>query len=89
MMSGTLVSDTFASGLTPFSAIPMSGVRSVQKSAQSPGPTSAMTGTIDARVVQPAAPEAGSQATLERVTHSIREPSLSSRGKSHGAARQA
>ena len=68
MMSGTLVSETFASGLTPFSAIPMSGARSVRKSAQSPGPTSAMTGTIDTRVVQPAAPEAGSQATLERVT---------------------
>lgn len=67
-MSGTLVSDTFASGLTPFPAIPMSGARSVRKSAPSPGPTSAMTGILDSLVMPPAAPEAGSQATLERVT---------------------
>ena len=65
MMSGTLVSDTLASGATPFSsAIPKPGTRSVRKRAQSPDPASAITETIDTRVVS----EAGSQATLERVT---------------------
>lgn len=66
MMSGTLVSDTLPSGPTPFrSAIQMSGTRSVRKRAD---PASAMTETIATRVVPPSASEAGSQATLERVT---------------------
>lgn len=69
MMSGTFVSDTLASGPTPFpSAIPMSGTRSVRKRAHSPDPASAVTETIDIRVVPPTASEASSQATLERVT---------------------
>ena len=66
MMSGTHVSDTLASGPTPFpSAIPMSGTRNVRKRAD---PVSAMTETIDIGVVPPSASETGSQATLERIT---------------------
>lgn len=68
-MSGTLVS-----GTNPFSSIPRSGTRSVRGRAPSPDPSSIMTGIIDTHVVSPpppaaaAASEAGSNATLERIT---------------------
>lgn len=46
----------------------MSGTRSVRARAPSPAPASAMTGIIKTQVVPPAASEADSGATLERVT---------------------
>lgn len=66
MMSGTLVSGALASGMTPFSGVPMSGTGSVRGRAPSPDPASDM---MDTRIDQPpTATEAGSEATLERVT---------------------
>ena len=67
-MSGTLVSGTLASRMTPFSRIPMSGTRSVRARAPSPAPAPAMTGITKTQVEPPAASEAHSGATLERVT---------------------
>ena len=69
MVSGTLVSGTLASGTTPLSGTPMSGgTRSVRERAASPQSASAPAGIIGTRVAPPAALEAGSEATLERVT---------------------
>ncbi|KAF6227102.1 hypothetical protein HO133_008543 [Letharia lupina] len=69
MMSGTLVTGALASGTTPFPGNPMSGTRSVRGgAAPSLDPASAVTGKSDTRVQPPAAAEAGSEATLERVT---------------------
>lgn len=68
MMSGTLVSGTLASATTPFSGFPIPGTRSVRGRAPSPESTSAMTGIMDTRPALPAASEAGSEATLERIT---------------------
>ena len=64
----TMMSATFVSGTVPFSAVPMSATKSVRKRARSPDPAPAMPGIINPRIVLPAASEAGSQATLERVT---------------------
>ena len=59
-MTGTLLSGTLASGLTPFASVPV---------RPSPEPMSAMTGIIHTHAAPPvAASECTSQATLERVT---------------------
>ena len=73
MMSGTLVTGTFASGLTPYPNIAMSIPRSFPAQAPTPEPTFAMTEAVVTQTVAPtilkkAEAEASSEATLERVT---------------------
>ena len=72
MMSGTLVTGTFASGLTPLPNMPVSVPRSFPAQAPTPEPTFAMTETLSAQHVAPtilkAEAKASSEATLERVT---------------------
>lgn len=64
MVSGTLVSGTLASGTTLFPSVP----KGVQVRAASPVPASPTKGISASLVVPPTASEAGSDATLERVT---------------------
>ena len=72
MMSGTLVTGTFASGLTPLPNMPVSIPRSFPAQAPTPEPTFAMTETTSTQTVAPtilkAEAKASSEATLERVT---------------------
>ena len=71
-MSGTLVTGTLASGTTPCSDIPLSVPKGVLKRVPSPIHASAMTSITPTQIAAPpptaAASEAGSEATLERVT---------------------
>lgn len=72
MMSGTFITSTFASGLTPLPYIPMSIPRSFPAQAPTPEPTFAMTEIAPTQTVAPTVlkveAEASSEATLERVT---------------------
>ena len=72
MMSGTLVTGTFASGSTPYLNIPMPIPRSFPAQIPIPEPTFATTETASTSTVAPtmskAEAEASSEATLERVT---------------------